>query len=66
MSKAIRVSIVDDEVDLRENIAGYVDAAKGFKCVGVHSNAKEALANLPAEKTRCGADGHQPRRHERH
>lgn len=50
MSKAIRVSIVDDEVDLRENIAGYVDAAKGFKCVSVHSNAKEALAHLPAEK----------------
>ena len=50
MSKAIRVSIVDDEVDLRENIAGYVDAAKGFKCVSVHSNAKDALAHLPTEK----------------
>jgi len=50
MSKTIRVSIVDDEVDLRENIAGYVDAAKGFKCVSVHSNAKEALAHLPSEK----------------
>ncbi|MDR3457100.1 MAG: response regulator transcription factor [Verrucomicrobiae bacterium] len=50
MSKVIRVSIVDDEVDLRENIAGYVDAAKGFKCVSVHSNAKEALARLPVEK----------------
>ena len=50
MSKAIRVSIVDDEVDLRENIAGYVDAAKGFKCISVHSNAKDALAHLPTEK----------------
>jgi DNA-binding NarL/FixJ family response regulator len=50
MSKAIRVSIVDDEVDLRENIAGYVDAAKGFKCVSVHSNAREALLHLPSEK----------------
>jgi len=50
MSKTIRVSIVDDEVDLRENIAGYVDAAKGFKCVSVHSNAREALAHLPTEK----------------
>lgn len=50
MSKTIRVSIVDDEVDLRENIAGYVDAAKGFKCVSVHSNAKEALTHLPQEK----------------
>jgi DNA-binding NarL/FixJ family response regulator len=50
MNKVIKVSIVDDEVDLRENIAAYVDAAKGFRCIGVHSNAKEALANLPREK----------------
>ena len=50
MTKTIRVSIVDDEVDLRENIAGYVDAAKGFKCISVHSNAKDALAHLPTEK----------------
>src|ERR1700759_1013381 len=50
MSKPIRVSIVDDEADLRENIAGFVDAAKGFKCVSVHSSAEEALAHLPKEK----------------
>ncbi len=50
MNKIIRVSIVDDEVDLRENIAGYVDAAPGFKCVSVHSNAKEALDQLPKQK----------------
>ena len=50
MTKTIKVSIVDDEVDLRENISGYVDAAKGFRCVGVHSNAKEALENIPKEK----------------
>ena len=50
MSKPITVSIVDDEMDLRENIAGYVDAAKGFRCISAHSSAKEALANLPREK----------------
>lgn len=50
MNKPIRVSIVDDEADLRENIAGYVDAAKGFKCISVHSSAEEALARLPQEK----------------
>lgn len=50
MSKIIKVSIVDDEVDLRENIAGYVDAAKGFRCVGVHGSAEEALENVPKEK----------------
>lgn len=50
MSKPIKVSIVDDEVDLRENIAGYVDAATDFKCVSVHGSAEEALAALPREK----------------
>ncbi|HTI98282.1 MAG TPA: response regulator transcription factor [Dongiaceae bacterium] len=50
MSKPIKVSIVDDEVDLRENIAGYVDAANDFKCVSVHGSAEEALAALPREK----------------
>ena len=41
---------MDDEVDLRENIAGYVDSSKGFRCLGVHSSAEEALVNLPKEK----------------
>ncbi len=50
MNKPIKVSIVDDEVDLRENIAGYVDAAKGFRCLSVYSSAEEALAHLPKEK----------------
>jgi len=50
MNKPIRVSIVDDEADLRENIAGYVDAAKGFQCISVHSSAEEALVQLPKEK----------------
>jgi DNA-binding NarL/FixJ family response regulator len=50
MTKAITVSIVDDEVDLRENIAGYINVAKGFRCLSMHSSAEEALANLPKEK----------------
>lgn len=49
MNKPIRVSIVDDEVDLRENISGFVDAAKGFRCISVHSSAEEALQRLPKE-----------------
>jgi DNA-binding NarL/FixJ family response regulator len=50
MNKPIRVSIVDDEADLRENIAGFVDAAKGFQCISVHKSAEEALVQLPKEK----------------
>ncbi len=41
---------MDDEADLRENISGYVSAAKGFRCVSVHSSAEEALTQLPKEK----------------
>src|SRR3954452_21742341 len=50
MQKKINVSIVDDEVELRENIAGYVDAAKEFRCMSVYSSAEEAIAALPKEK----------------
>ena len=50
MNKPIKVSIVDDEVDLRENIAGYIDAAKGFRSLSVYSSAEEALLHLPKEK----------------
>jgi len=50
MNKPIKVSIVDDQVDLRENIAGYLDAAKGFSCVSAYGSAAEALAHLPHDK----------------
>ncbi|PWU21558.1 MAG: DNA-binding response regulator [Verrucomicrobia bacterium] len=47
MNKAIKVSIVDDENDLRESIAAFVDAARGFRCISSYSSAEEALAHLP-------------------
>lgn len=50
MQQNITVAIVDDEIELRENIAGYVGAAKGFKCVSLYGSAEEALAKLPADK----------------
>jgi DNA-binding NarL/FixJ family response regulator len=50
MKDPITVSIVDDEADLREHIAGYLDAVPGFRCVSVCASAEEALARLPKEK----------------
>ncbi len=50
MNKRITVSIVDDEADLRENIAGFVDAAAGFRCVSAYASAEAALAHLPDDK----------------
>jgi len=49
-TRPIRVSIVDDEADLRENIAGFIDTAAGFRSVGAHASAEEALIRLPQEK----------------
>jgi DNA-binding NarL/FixJ family response regulator len=46
MSKVIKVSIADDQADLRENIAGFVDAAAGFRCLSGYASAEEALVHL--------------------
>ena len=50
MSKAISVSIVDDEADLREHIGGYLQAAGGFKCKSAYASAEEALQHLPQDR----------------
>jgi DNA-binding NarL/FixJ family response regulator len=50
MIKPIKVVIVDDEADLRENIAGFVDAAKGFRCVNAYASAEDALARIAPDQ----------------
>ncbi|HYG22690.1 MAG TPA: response regulator transcription factor [Verrucomicrobiae bacterium] len=50
MQAPITVSIVDDEAELRENIAGYVGAAPGFRCLSVFGSGEEALEQLPKEQ----------------
>jgi len=50
MKKIITVSIVDDEADLRQYIASYLDATGHIKCVSAHASAEEALKHLPQEK----------------
>ncbi len=47
MSKLITIAIVDDSADLRENIAGYLEASPGFRCLNAYSSAEEALTGLP-------------------
>lgn len=47
---AIRVAIVDDEAELREQIAGYIDQAKGFCCVRACASGEEALKCLPQDR----------------
>ena len=50
MNQHITVSMVDDEADLREHIAGFVGAAPGFRCVSTYASAAEALRHLPEDK----------------
>jgi DNA-binding NarL/FixJ family response regulator len=46
----ISVSIVDDEKELRESIATFVNGSPGFRCVSSYSNAEAALRGLPADQ----------------
>jgi DNA-binding NarL/FixJ family response regulator len=48
MNPTIQVSLVEDDADVRETIAGYLDAARGFRCVSAYASAEEAIAKLPA------------------
>ena len=48
----ITVSIVDDEKELRQSIATFVNGAPGFRCVSAYSSAEAALKSLPDDKPR--------------
>src|SRR6267378_1287695 len=50
MKKITTVSIVDDEADLREHIAGYLTAAGDIRCKSAYASAEEALQHLPEDK----------------
>lgn len=50
MSKPIKIALVDDSPDLRENIAGYLEDFPEFQCVNTYASAKEALAGLPKDQ----------------
>jgi len=50
MKKIITVSIVDDEADLREHIAGYLAAAGNIRCISAYASAEEALKQLPQDR----------------
>ncbi len=44
----IKVSIVEDDDWIRENLATQIGKTKGFVCAGCYRNGEEALAQLPA------------------
>jgi|SRR5208337_3095999 len=48
MTKPVTVSIVDDDNDLNEKIAAYLNKSR-YRCVSSYTNAEEALAHLPKD-----------------
>ena len=42
----IKVSIVEDEKDIREGLAALISGSEGFSCISNYSNAEEALEKL--------------------
>ena len=47
---SINVCIVEDDPDLRESGAAYLQEAPGFRCVGAYASAEEALEKIPGQK----------------
>jgi len=47
---SIAVSIVEDDEPARQLLAGWINRAKGFHCVGEHGTAESALEGLCKEK----------------
>ncbi len=46
----ISVSIVDDEKELCQSIATFVNGSRGFRCGSTYHSAEEALKHLPTER----------------
>lgn len=49
-STGIKVSIVEDNVRLRESLAIMIDGGNGFSCVSTHATAEDALRQIPQKK----------------
>ena len=44
------ISMVEDDADLRANIADYLESTGEFKCVSGYSSGEEAIQRLPADR----------------
>lgn len=45
---AIKVGIIEDEKEIRENLETLINGSEGFICTHVYSNAEEAIKNIPS------------------
>ena len=46
---SIRISIVEDQADMRESLMEWLGNAPGLICVGAHATAEDALRTIPKE-----------------
>jgi DNA-binding NarL/FixJ family response regulator len=46
----IAIAIVEDDARIRESLAVLLKGVEGFRCVGSHGSAEEALGAIPSEK----------------
>ncbi len=46
---SIAVAIVEDDARIRESLKMLIEGVEGFRCIGVHGSAEEALRGIPAE-----------------
>ena len=47
MATAIKVSIIEDDDWIRENLAAQISRTGGFQCCGCYRNGEEALSQIP-------------------
>jgi DNA-binding NarL/FixJ family response regulator len=47
MATAIKVSIIEDDDWIRENLAAQISCTGGFQCMGSYRNGEEALNQIP-------------------
>jgi len=47
--KMITVSIIDDDPEVRDNIAKYVNTARDMRCISAYQSAAEALKGVPQD-----------------
>ena len=47
---AIRVSIVEDDADVRQSLAVLLNGSDGFECVSTHRSAEQALEAIPDQQ----------------
>lgn len=49
-NEIIKVSIVEDDVQVRSDLARLIDSTKGFSCVSQHPDGENAVKELPITK----------------